>query len=247
VTPSNPRERFAELSGRADARLDLAECALLIAAEEYPSLDVGSYLLRLDALAERAGPPIAGADSPMERVELDRRRGIPITLSLVFTEVARRVGIPAWGVGFPGHFLVAVEADGRILVDPFDGRLIDAGVCQRRLEALLGAGAVLDAAVHLRAATPREILVRMLTNLKHVYLRERDFGRALGCCERILLLVPDLPHELRDRGLVYERLECFAAARTDLERFLLLAPDDPTASVVRERIAALHQRTRSLH
>jgi regulator of sirC expression with transglutaminase-like and TPR domain len=243
VTPSNPRERFAELSGRADARLDLAECALLIAAEEYPSLDVGSYLLRLDALAERAGPPIAGADSPMERVErlnrflfvdegfagnreryedprnsflnevLDRRRGIPITLSLVFTEVARRVGIPAWGVGFPGHFLVAVEADGRILVDPFDGRLIDAGVCQRRLEALLGAGAVLDAAVHLRAATPREILVRMLTNLKHVYLRERDFGRALGCCERILLL----------------------------------APDDPTASVVRERIAALHQRTRSLH
>jgi regulator of sirC expression with transglutaminase-like and TPR domain len=108
-----------------------------------------------------------------------------------------------------------------------------------------GPGASLVPELHLRPAAPREILVRMLTNLKQLYARARDFGRTLGCCERILLLSPDASHELRDRGLCYEQLECFAAAATDLERFLERAPDDPSAPAVRDRLRAL--RARRMH
>ena len=114
--------------------------------------------------------------------------------------------------------------------------------CQSRLAAVLGAGARLEPALHLRAATPREILVRLLGNLKVIYVRTADFGRALACCERILLVAPDAPLELRDRGLVYERLECFGAAAADLERFLELAPDDESAPAVRERLRLARAR-----
>jgi regulator of sirC expression with transglutaminase-like and TPR domain len=112
---------------------------------------------------------------------------------------------------------------------------------------VLGPDARLDPERHLRAATPREILVRMLTNLKQLHLRARDFGRTLACCERILLLAPDSPTELRDRGLVFEKLECFAAAAQDLERFLKQAPDDETAPAIRDRLRALRARPQRLH
>ncbi len=178
---------------------------------------------------------------------LDRCAGIPITLSLVYIEVARRAGIDVDGIGFPGHFLVKHGARDSIVVDAFGGTVLTREECQSRLAAVLGAGVRLEPALHLRAATPREILARLLGNLKLIYLRTADFGRALACCERILLIAPDAPLELRDRGLVYERLECFGAAAADLERFLELAPDDESAPAVRERLHALHPRARLLH
>ena len=93
----------------------------------------------------------------------------------------------------------------------------------------------------------REILVRLVGNLKHLYLRRRDFGRALACSERILLLVPTAPVELRDRGLIYEQLECYDAARSDLERFLELAPEDESVPAVKARIVALAGKVPRLH
>jgi len=270
------RERFERIARGPDPP-DLAEAALLIAAEEYPDLAVGDYLARLDELAAGARLALAGAPTPEERVlrlnrflfdeqgfrgnrddyydprnsflnvVLDRRTGIPITLSLVFLEVARRVEVAAHGVGFPGHFLVAVEGDPVIVVDPFFARVLTQGECRERLEEVLGREVPFDPRVHLRAATPGEILVRMLSNLKHIHLRDRDFGRALACCERILLLAPDEPAELRDRGLVLEQLECFVAAEADLSRFLELAPDDASADAVRARVAELRRRAPPLH
>ena len=273
----NPRDAFAEGLRAPDHRIDLARSALLIAAEEYPGLDVAHYLARLDELARRVAPRLREARSASERVAalnrflfeeqgfagnreryedprnsflndvLDRCAGIPITLSLVYIEVARRAGVDADGIGFPGHFLVKHGGGDAIVIDPFWGTVLTREECQERLAAVLGAGARLDPALHLRAATPREILVRLLGNLKWIYLRMADHGRALACCERILLVVPDAPLELRDRGLVYERLECFGAAAADLERFLELAPDDESAPAVRERLGWLRPRLRQLH
>jgi regulator of sirC expression with transglutaminase-like and TPR domain len=277
VEACDPRERFAELARLPDAKIDLALAALWIAAEEYPALDPGSYVARLDALAAAAAPRLRAAGSDAERAErllrflhdeqgfrgnqeryddprnsflnevLDRRTGIPITLALVLVEVARRAGLALEGVSFPGHFLVKLDGERPLVLDPFFGRVLNLEECRARLRAALGPDAVLDPERQLRAALPREILVRMLTNLKHLYLRGRDFGRALACCERILLLVPDAPLELRDRGLVYERLECFAAAAADLERFLQEAPDDESAPAVRDHLRALRARPQRLH
>jgi regulator of sirC expression with transglutaminase-like and TPR domain len=273
----NPREAFAVCLRAPDDRIDLARSALLIAAEEYPGLDVARYLARLDELAREVAPRLREARSAAERVAvlnrflfaeqrfagnrehyedprnsflnevLDRCAGIPITLSLVYIEVARRAGVDADGIGFPGHFLVKHGRRDGIVVDPFGGTVLTHAECQSRLAAVLGAGARLEPALHLRAATPREILVRLLGNLKLIYLRAADFGRALACCERILLVAPDAPLELRDRGLVFERLECFGAAAADLERFLALAPDDESAAAVRERLHDLTPRLRQLH
>jgi regulator of sirC expression with transglutaminase-like and TPR domain len=265
----SPRDAFAESLREPDERIDLARSALLIAAEEYPALDIDRYLTRLDALAGEVAPRLAGARSASERVAvlnrflfaehgfagnrehyedprnsflnevLDRCAGIPITLSLVYMEVARRAGVEVHGVGFPGHFLVKHGEKDAIVVDAFFQTVLTHEECQVRLAAVLGAEARLRPELHLRKATAREILVRLLGNLKVLYVRSADFGRALACCERILLVAPDAPHELRDRGLVYEKLECFGAAAADLERFLELAPDDESAGAVRERLASL--------
>ena len=176
---------------------------------------------------------------------LDRGRGIPITLSIVTMEVARRLGLAVRGVSFPGHFLAKLDGEPEVLLDAFFGRVLSRVECEARLRALAGPDVTLVPQLHLRAASPREILVRLLGNLKHLYSRQRDWGRTLGCCERILLLHPAAPLELRDRGLVYERLDCHAAAAADLARFLELAPDDESSAQVAARLTAL--RRRSLH
>jgi regulator of sirC expression with transglutaminase-like and TPR domain len=273
----NPRDDFSEMMRAPDERIDLARSALLIAAEEYPALDVGRYLARLDELAREVAPRLARVDTAADRVAvlnrflfaergfagnreqyddprnsflnevLDRCAGIPITLSLVYMEVARRAGVEVDGIGFPGHFLVKHGKPDAVVVDAFFQTVLTREQCQTRLAAVLGAAAQLRPELHLRKASAREILVRLLGNLKMLYVRSADFGRALACCERILLVAPDAPQELRDRGLVFEKLECFGAAAADLARFLELAPDDESAGAVRERLATLRPRLRQLH
>jgi regulator of sirC expression with transglutaminase-like and TPR domain len=270
------RERFAALVGGPDERIDLAEAALLIAAEAYPDLDVSRYLDMLDEIAAGAAPALRACTTDAERVRrlvhylaserqfrgnendyydprnsflndvLERRTGIPITLALVYIEVARRLDLAVVGVGFPGHFLAKHPGPTELIIDPFHGQLVSAAECAERLRVMVGREVPLDAS-HLRAATPREILVRMLRNLKQIHLQARDPGAALACSERILLVEPDLPPELRDRGLLYAQLEWYPAARADLERFLALAPDDPTAPVIRERLIEIGRKGVTLH
>jgi regulator of sirC expression with transglutaminase-like and TPR domain len=275
-TGRSPRQRFTDLAALPDDRIDLAEAALLIAAEAYPALDLPAYLGRLDSLATGARDAVAEARSSEERARcllhylsveqnftgnrndyydprnsflndvLDRRTGIPITLALVYVEVGRRVGLPVRGVGFPGHFLAKYAAETDVIIDPFFGQILDARQCLQRLRAIYGPQARLEPQF-FRAARPREILVRMLGNLKHVYLQTKSFESALTCCERLLLLAPDAAHELRDRGLLYEQLECHRAAQIDLERFLELAPDDPTADIIRAELVEIRLRASRLH
>jgi len=269
----SPRERFAALAQLPDAQIDVALGALLVAAEAYPRLDIPRELAGLDALARAAAPTLRTASTPLARLNalfrfmenqgfhgnrddyydprnsflnevLARRTGIPITLALVCTEIARRIELPVHGVSFPGHFLVkyvagAEERAGLELVaDPFSGTTLSEDEVRERFKLAMGPAARFDAR-WLRVATAREILVRLLTNLKQIYVQRKEPEQALACCDRILMLIPDAPLELRDRGLVYQQLECFGAALGDLERFLALAPRDPSADAIRDTLVDL--------
>jgi regulator of sirC expression with transglutaminase-like and TPR domain len=161
--------------------------------------------------------------------------------------VARRLDLSIAGVSFPGHFLGKVDAAPALILDAFGGRLLSLAECEELLRAVAGADARLVPEVHLRSATPREILVRILSNLKFLYLRRRDYPRALACCERILLLIPGAPTELRDRGIVFEQLECYTAALADLRRYLELAPRDEAAPAVQVKVEELAARVRRFH
>ncbi|NQZ96976.1 MAG: tetratricopeptide repeat protein [Myxococcales bacterium] len=179
---------------------------------------------------------------------LDRKVGIPITLWLVVMEVARRAGFDVSGISFPGHFLGRLEGAGSgVVFDAFYGVLLTLEDCESRLKAMAGESVELSPAIHLRKATRREILVRILTNLKHIGIRNRDFDRVLGCSDRILLLTPDAPLELRDRGVAYEQLECFSAAIIDFQRYLELAPDGEAAGAISRRVESLHGRVKHMN
>ena len=272
---SAARRRFAELASGPDDHINLAEAALLIAQEEYPGLDITVYLRRLDELAEAAGKAVGLRHAPVEQIArlnhflfvdcgfagnsenyydprnsflndvLDRRTGIPISLGLVYSEVAQRLDLPVYGVSFPGHFLAKYIGEREIIIDPFFGTVITTEECAQRLRGIYGDDAELDSRL-LRPATAREILERMQSNLKQVYVQQSDFVRALACVDRILLIAPDTPRELRDRGILYQRLECFAAALHDFERYLRLAPDDDAAHLIRDLLPELQRQAAQL-
>jgi regulator of sirC expression with transglutaminase-like and TPR domain len=177
---------------------------------------------------------------------IDRRVGIPITLSIVLIEVARRLDLDLRGVGMPGHFLVRTVADPPLFLDMFGGSVVSQPDCERLMRRAQGDDAVL-LPEHLGPAQPREILARVLTNLKQIYIDADDLAAALACSDRILLLQPDAPLELRDRGLIYARLECFRAALADIERYVLLSHDPRVERAAHDVLAALRQRVAQLH
>jgi regulator of sirC expression with transglutaminase-like and TPR domain len=175
---------------------------------------------------------------------LDRRLGIPITLGIVALEVGWRLGIPLSGINFPGHFLIRYEGQvARLLVDPFDGgRVRWEDEAQDLLDRVYG-GMVRMRKEFLRSATRTEILARVLTNLKGIYLNARDDARALAAVERILLLRPGAVVELRDRGLLLARIGRTHEAVADLERYLDFSPAAPDAERVRSLIQDLSRPT----
>lgn len=171
---------------------------------------------------------------------LDRRLGIPITLALVYIEVGRRAGLRLEGVGFPGHFLAKYVSPGgvEVFVDAYHGgEMLSADECVARYKARTG-GKDLDPR-YLAAVSPRQILARMLQNLKRVYAERKDDVRLFWVLDRILLLAPGQREALRDRGLAAARLGGAAAAIRDLEAYLALAPAAGDADEVRATLAGL--------
>ena len=168
---------------------------------------------------------------------LDRKVGIPITLSVIYMEVGRRLGMNMFGVGFPGHFLVKYSGpDGEVILDPFHGGVtLTREQLAQKLREMYGEGNPFLAQIPqlLAPASKREILVRMLRNLKGVYLQKNDFSRALNAIDRILLIDPTLATEFRDRGAVHQRLGQLQAATQDFRRYLQMAPQAPDAEAIR--------------
>lgn len=179
------------------------------------------------------------ASSFLNRV-MERRTGLPIALSVLYVHVGRRMGLACFGVSFPGHFLAKVQlSGGEVFVDPFRRlRSLEQGELERRVAAAGGGKGKLERA-HLAAATPKQILARMLRNLKNLYAKQRDFARAFGAVDRILLCQPDAWEDLRDRGLLCSALGGADAARKDLRRYLQAVPQAADAKEIEAKIAEL--------
>ncbi len=263
-------ERFALVVDRPESSLDLGEAALLIAEDAYPSLDVDRYLAHLDALAEPLRPRVREDSELIDTVQalnghlfgeigfrgneedyydtrnsylndvLDRKLGIPITLSLVYIEVARRVGLTVVGIGLPGHFIVEARRDGEsVLLDPFHGGvLLTPEDCERLVQEVYG-GSVPFSEDQLEPVRKRAILTRVLNNLKRTYLTRDDPGRAWPVVEKMVHLNPESPLDRRDRGLLAYRLNRFAMARDDLQFYLAHRPEAPDRVAIRASLSAI--------
>lgn len=238
----------------------LVPAALAIAGVEYPALDGGPYLQRLERMAEAAagrlrrydGAPAStriatlnaylyeelGFSGNREHYDdprnsflnevLDRRLGIPISLAVVYLEIGRGAGLRLEGVNFPGHFLVRSPAGAGemedLIVDPFHaGAILSEVDCRHLLRQHLGEEAAFDHGL-LATATRQHIVVRMLVNLKRLYVRMRSFPQARAIADLLLAVDPSALSELRDRGLLAYHMEDFAAALKDLEAYLRLMP-----------------------
>jgi regulator of sirC expression with transglutaminase-like and TPR domain len=278
LTESTSRRQFRDILSRPDAAVDLAEASLLIACEEYPELDVPAYLTRLEAMGSALRERLADEPRPERAVMalnrylfqeegfhgnaeeyydprnsylnevLDRRTGIPISLSTVYIEVARRAGLRVEGVGLPGHFIVRVRAGTHaILIDPFHaGALLSENDCQQRLDRIFGGRLKMEASM-LAPCGRKDILERTLRNLKTIYFKQGDHPRALGAVELLLTVNPGSAEDVRDRGVLYAALDCYGLAVRDLEAFLTLVPRAPEASEVRDQLADLRRRAALLN
>lgn len=249
------RARFARLVARPEPQIDLAMGALLIAAEGREDLDPEPSLVRLDELAERVRihldlgdgtgrildtlhdvlyremafrtPRRSVPDPDLSRLDLvlERRVGLPISLSIIELEVAWRLGLALHGVGLPGHFIVGGPDD--LLIDPAGGgRILTRDDCQALIRRALGDGVLLHGGM-LRPARRREILARVIRNLKAAHLHRRDWVGGLGAVELLRIVEPTSADHLRDRGLLLGRTGRWSAALEDLRTYL---DENPEAS-----------------
>ncbi|ETW95802.1 MAG: hypothetical protein ETSY1_29120 [Candidatus Entotheonella factor] len=270
------RRRFAALVERPQGEFRLAEAALYLAQEEYPEISVQTYLDRIDEMASAVKAELGLELDPVRIVQeinthlfdildfqgnreqyydprnsflndvIDRGLGIPITLSVIYIEVGRLVGLPIAGVGMPGHFIVQYTAQPEpFWIDPFErGTMMTRDACVERLRGIYGEQLPWRDEF-LAPISDHHILHRMLNNLKQNYIRKQDFHRTLGAIECILILNPEIPTEIRDRGFVHYQLGHWQAALYDLQRYLDLYQEAPDASVISQHIAALRQRLES--
>ena len=258
-----------------DASLSPLEAAIAVAQDAYPQLDVQGTLAQVDELADRLRRRIPADAAPLQRLrQLNRyffqelgfagnvndyydarnsylpdvlrtRRGIPITLALLYVELATQIGLQAAGVSFPGHFLVKLHMPrGEVVIDPFSGQSLSREDLDERLlpyrrqrgltgdfEAPLG--------LFLQAAPPRDVIARLLRNLKEIHRTSEDWARLLPVLERLVVLLPEGWEERRDRGLARAELGRFAEAAEDLRCYLDHCPLADDADALRRRLAEL--------
>jgi regulator of sirC expression with transglutaminase-like and TPR domain len=262
-------EQFMAIAESPDEEIDLARAAFLIAAAEYPELDIHRELNVLDSLAGGASHRMGATREAIHSVNilseylfdevgfsgnsedyydprnsylnevLSRRLGIPITLSLVCLEVGKRLGVPLVGVGMPGHFLLRHRDEEDLFIDPFHrGILLSAEECAERLREIHQDNIAWDASL-LEPVNNRDYVARMLRNLKAIYLQRQDLDRAIKMIDRLVAIVPQLPQERRDRGLVNYRLGRHQESRDDLQSYLQSATGDPDTEELQRLISRL--------
>ncbi|HZO88516.1 MAG TPA: transglutaminase-like domain-containing protein [Chthonomonadaceae bacterium] len=264
---SDPLAMLTQAVGCDEAALDLGRAALAIAAAHYVDFDMAGYLARLDALAKEARQRIGRTRRPLRVVSalnaflfdelgfhgnredyynpansflnevLDRRTGLPITLSVLYLALAHRLRLPLYGVGMPLHFIVKYIAPGQeIFIDPFyGGEMLTPEDCRARIEQIAGQPIVFDPAC-LNATPKRRILYRLLNNLKQIYLRREEPGRAGRVVEQMLIVAPDSHADVRDRGLLFLQENALSRGVEWLTRYLERAPEAPDAAWVRSAI-----------
>ncbi len=256
-----------------DERIDLVRTSLAIARTEYPDLDIEKYARRVDELAQRVAaqlPPSADATQTITTLNhvlfeeegfrgnrenyydprnsflndvLDRKLGIPISLAVLYMEVARHIGFPLFGVGMPGHFLLKhCDVDGReLLIDCFEGgHILSNSDCQRRLDEIYSGQLPLQPDF-LLAVSRRQILTRILNNLKTVYLSTRSFKKALPFVDLVLAIYPRSPEDVKQRALLRYSLGLMRGAAEDLEHYLKMSPDASDADEIRQTALSIRR------
>jgi regulator of sirC expression with transglutaminase-like and TPR domain len=263
-----------------DASFPVIEVAVAVAQDDDPALDAQGVLAQIDALADKLKRRIPADAAPLQRLRLvnqyffqelgfagnvndyhDRhnsylpevlrtRRGIPITLAMLYIEVASHAGLRASGVSFPGHFLVKLQLPrGEVIIDPFTGHSLSRQQLDERLapfrrkqglvgdfEAPLG--------LFLQPAAPRDVIARLLRNLKEIHHSAGDLARLLAVLDRLVILLPQDFGERRDRGLAHAGLGHWQAAIDDLALYLAHCPSADDAALLQQRLAALRARGR---
>jgi len=289
-------DQFSALVSHQDGEIELARACLQIAEDAYPGLDVDGYVGEIARFAGRLRARLAPGAIAEDRIlalneflfddlgfsgnadnyydprnsylneVIDRRRGIPITLSVLYMEIGRRIELPLEGVSFPGHFLVRLPMRGGTLVlDPFSGgKPQSEGELRERLQRVIprvvrgnaegkapGDAAALAADLpldqFLEPASNRQILARLLRNLKGVYRKKDDPNRLLQVLNRMVIVAPDAAGELRDRGYLYQRLECWRPALKDLSDYLEREPNAVDVDEVRAKMTELSMRCARLN
>ncbi len=268
--PARSRQRFREIALLPEPQLDLVEASLVIAQEDHPGLIIETYLDQVGVWADSVRERLAGShdvDRVVDAINrllfdeegfhgqdedyydprsallnelLDRHAGLPITLSILYIELSRRIGIDVSGISLPARFLVKFSgAFGVIIIDPFDGgHVLSTVELQEMLDGVYGGGVKLREH-HLRSFSRREILARELAHLKAAYLARHDLPRAAASIERLLILDDRDPFELRDRAGLAMQMHAYAVAIESLERYLALAPSGEESVRAREQIAYL--------
>ncbi len=256
-----------------DDNIDLTRAALIIARTEYADLAPEPYVSRIYELAGRVGERVPDMGEPGETVAalnsvlfdeegfrgnrddyydprnsflndvLDRKLGIPITLALVYMEVARHIGFPLFGVGMPGHFLLKhYDVEGReTLIDAFNrGCIVTPTECQRRLDEIY-AGQLPLQPHYLMAVSRRQMLTRMLNNLKSIYLTARNFKKALPVVDLVLAIYPRSPEDVKQRAFLRYSANDLRGAATDLETYLKMSPDASDADEMRHAALSIRR------
>lgn len=274
-----PLGYFASLVGDDD-NLPLFEAATAIAQDEYPDLDVQQVLGDVDQLLARVSRRCQDFTDPLQRLRalnqfffrdmgfggnvnnyydpdnsylnavLRTRRGIPITLAILWLELAQGLGLKARGINFPGHFMVKVNLpDGQVVIDPFSGQSLSREDLSERLEPYKRRNGLVDdfdvpVGLYLQAASPRDILGRMLRNLKELHRTQEDWLRLIAVQDRLLILLPDAWIEYRDRGLAWAEMGEARLAVADLEVFVSHTDDPQEREAIERRV---HELRRALN
>ncbi len=274
-----PLEYFATLV-QSDAEFPLLESAVSLAQDEYPDLDVQQVLGEVDQLLGRLKRRIPADAPPLQKlralnqfffrdlrfranvnnfydpdnsylsVVLRTRCAIPISAAVLWLELAQGLGLPARGVGFPGHFMVKVNLPkGQVVIDPLDGQSLSREQLSERLEPYRQRSGLVDEfevplGLYLQAAPAREIVARMLRNLKEIHRTQEDWGRMIAVQDRLIVLLPQAWAEYRDRGLARAELGLMPQAEQDLETYLANVEEGMDIDAIAARVAEM-RRARS--
>jgi regulator of sirC expression with transglutaminase-like and TPR domain len=266
-------------SGVEDEKIDLLRGALLIAETDYPQLRAELYVRKIEELAVRAKSRLADGCDPSESIQvlnqilfdeeglrgnneeyydprnsflndvLDRKLGIPITLAVIYMEVARRIGFPLFGVGMPGHFLLKhYDVDGRqTLIDCFEsGKILSATDCQHRLDEIYSGQLALQPNF-LGAVPRRQILMRILNNLRSIYLTRRNFRKAVQIVDLILAIYPRSPEDVKQRAVLLYEIGQTGRALEDFDLYLKMSPEASDADEIRQVSLSIRRKRATLN
>ncbi len=279
LTVPSPLQYFSTLV-ESDEHFPLLEAAASLAQDEYPDLDVQQVLGDVDQLLARLRRRLPADASALQKLRLlnqfffrdlsfggnindfydpdnsylnavlKTRRGIPITLAVLWLELAGGLGLNARGVAFPGHFMVKINLPkGQVVIDPFSGQSLSREELSERLEPFRQKSSLDDEfdmpiGLYLQSAPPRDIISRMLRNLKEIHKTQEDWQRLIAVEDRLIVLQPDAWPEYRDRGLAWAVQGKPERAVPDLEKYLEQAEDAPDLDAVAKRLAQLrHQNS----